>query len=543
MTEANVLTIPAGLKNSVSINGNQTAFCYVDGSEMNWSQAAAEIRTLSEKLQLYGIEKGDRVSIYSPNMPNWALAYLAITGMGAVAVPLLPDFSAEEVNNILEHSGAKLIFVSENLLSKLKDISAVNLQTVINISDFSTVRSDIAPESATAFIEYSVEENDLAAIIYTSGTTGKSKGVMLSHKNIVSNALAAGKVQPIVSTDRFLSVLPLSHTYENTLGLILPMLFGAAVYYMKQPPTPAVLLPALKTVRPTVMLTVPLIMEKIYRNKILPAFNKNGVLKFLYSIPFFRKKLNRAAGKKLYQTFGGCLKFFGIGGAKLNAAVEQFLIEAEFPYAIGYGLTETSPLLAGMAPGTYCHQSTGPAVDGISLQIVNPDPESGQGEIWAKGPNIMQGYYKEPELTAEVLTPDGWFKTGDVGVVDKNGFVFIKGRIKNVIIGSTGENIYPEDIESLINNFRHVVESVVVEQKGKLVALVHFNVEEIEERYQSMKEEVNDYAHKKVDELSRELQDYINSRVSKFSKIQAVVSHPVPFHKTATQKIKRFLYS
>jgi long-chain acyl-CoA synthetase len=343
--------------------------------------------------------------------------------------------------------------------------------------------------------------------------------------------------------DRFLSVLPLSHTYENTLGLILPMLSGCCVYYLRKPPTPPVLLPAMAEVKPTVMLTVPLIMEKVYFNKILPAFKEKLILRLLYKVPFFRKKLNAAAGKKLYKTFGGNLKFYGIGGAKLNRAVEQFLIEAKFPYAIGYGLTETSPLLAGANPSKSVFESTGPKIEGMELKINNPDLNTREGEIWAKGPCIMKGYYKEPEMTKAVLTDDGWFKTGDLGTLDKNGNLYIKGRLKNMILSSTGENIYPEEIESIINNFKFVVESLVVQQKGKLVAMVHINMEELEKKYLHLKEDMTEKFEEKKEELLAELKEYVNSQVNKFSQIQKIILQPMPFQKTATLKIKRFLYT
>jgi long-chain acyl-CoA synthetase len=394
--------------------------------------------------------------------------------------------------------------------------------------------------------EYTVLEDDLAVIIYTSGTTGKSKGVMLTHKNICSNAVASSGIQEIDSNDRFLSVLPLSHTYENTIGFILPVLCGASIAYIKKPPTPAVLLPALKTVRPTLMLTVPLIIEKIYRSKVLPTFTKSKLMRFLYSIPPLRKKFNQIAGKKLMQTFGGELKFFGIGGAKLDKTVEKFLREAKFPYAIGYGLTETSPLLAGVNALNTRLQSTGPPLKGITLKIHDAGKLTGEGEIWAKGPNVMKGYYKEPELTREVLTEDGWFKTGDLGILDDTNFLYIRGRSKNVIIGPGGENIFPEDIESVINNFKHVAESLVIQQKGKLVAMVHFNREEIESKYQHLKGELSefsDFVEEKYEELSKELREYVNARVSKFSKIQEVMLQKEEFVKTATKKIKRFLYT
>jgi long-chain acyl-CoA synthetase len=267
------------------------------------------------------------------------------------------------------------------------------------------------------------------------------------------------------------------------------------------------------------------------------------ILKLLYKVPFMRKKLNEAAGKKLSKTFGGELKFYGIGGAKLNKTVEKFLIEAKFPYAIGYGLTETSPLLAGANPQKSVIESTGPAMEGVELMIHNPDKITGEGEIWAKGPNVMQGYYKEPEMTKEVLTSDGWFKTGDLGTFDANNNLYIKGRLKNMIVGASGENIYPEEIESVINNFRYVAESLVIQQKGKLVALVHINMEELEKKYQHLKSEMTKQYEEKIDEILAELQEYVNSQVNKYSQINKVVLQPVPFQKTATQKIKRFLYT
>jgi len=339
-----------------------------------------------------------------------------------------------------------------------------------------------------------------------------------------------------------LSILPLSHTYENTVGFLLPLYRGAAVYYLDKLPTPPVLLPALKQVRPTLILSVPLIIDKIYRKKILPTFTKNKLLSALYSVPLIRRKLNVMAGKKLMQMFGGELKFFGIGGAKLDREVEQFLREAKFPYAIGYGLTETSPLLAGVNPLTARLESTGPAVKSVELKINEPDPRTGEGEIWARGPNVMKGYFKDKELTDEVLTKDGWFKTGDLGILDKDNYLYIKGRIKSLIVGLSGENIYPEEIESLINSYRFVSESLIVDRKGKLVALVHFNREELEEKAKNVKEEVSLYVEDRIDELREEVRAYVNSRVNKFSQIKIVIAHHEPFKKTATQKIKRFLY-
>jgi long-chain acyl-CoA synthetase len=541
------LTFPGMFAETLTKFGKHNAYAFVGEEPKSYETINKEIRALMAFEEKIGICPGDKVGILSLNMPNWGVAYFSLTFMGAVVVPILPDFSVIEVANILEHSGAKALFISNSLLSRIEGFKSKDLKTTILIENFSLINAQEGSvkfdPSAIPVKNYTVEEEDLASIIYTSGTTGRSKGVMLTHKNISFNALKGRVIQSIDENDRFLSVLPLSHTYENTLGLILPMLCGSCVYYLRKPPTPSVLLPALAEIRPTMMLTVPLIIEKIYFNKILPAFRDNLLLKLLYKIPFLRKKLNSAAGKKLLKTFGGNLKFYGIGGAKLNKTVERFLIEAKFPYAIGYGLTETAPLLAGSNALKAVFESTGPVLEGMELKINNPDVITGEGEIWAKGPCVMKGYYKEPEMTKEVLTPEGWFKTGDLGTLDRNNNLYIKGRLKNMIVGASGENIYPEEIESIINNFRFVVESLVVQQKGKLVALVHINMEELEKKYQVLKQDMTRQVEDKVDEILGELQEYVNSQVNKFSQIQKVVSHPAPFQKTATMKIKRFLYT
>ena len=541
------LTFPAMFNETLRKFGKHNAYAFVGEEPKSYETINKDIRALMAFEEKIGIYPGDKVAILSLNMPNWGVAYFSLTFMGAVVVPILPDFSGIEVANILEHSGAKALFISNSLLSRIEGFKSEDLKTIILIENFSVINAQEGSvkfePSAIPSKNYKVEEEDLASIIYTSGTTGRSKGVMLTHKNISFNALKGRVIQSIDENDRFLSVLPLSHTYENTLGLILPMLCGSCVYYLRKPPTPSVLIPALAEIRPTMMFTVPLIIEKIYFNKILPAFRDNLVLKLLYKIPFLRKKLNGAAGKKLLKTFGGKLKFYGIGGAKLNKTVERFLIEANFPYAIGYGLTETAPLLAGSNAQKAVFESTGPVLEGMEIKINNPDAITGEGEIWAKGPCVMKGYYKEPEMTKEVLTPEGWFKTGDLGTLDRNNNLYIKGRLKNMIVGASGENIYPEEIESIINNFRFVVESLVVQQKGKLVALVHINMEELEKKYQVLKQDMTRQVEYKVDEVLNELQKYVNSQVNKFSQIHKVVLQQVPFQKTATMKIKRFLYT
>lgn len=529
-------TIPFLLSESVKKNSNRPALTFVGEVPFTYHDIAGHICNSIGFLQSKGISKGDKVALWGTNSPQWAIAYLAITSMGAVVVPILPETIPGDVVNILNHSETKLIFLTQSLMVKLAEENMPASCMQISLEG----HFDEAPETQTTydFDVFDVQENDLAALIYTSGTTGRAKGVMLTHRNISHVGWHSNDIQPINNQDRFLSVLPLAHTYENSIGFLLAMFFGACVYYLRKAPTASVLMPALAEVKPTLMLTVPLIIEKVYRQKIIRTFTKNRMMRALYSIPPMRKLLNRIAGKKLYKSFGGHLKFFGIGGAKLNAAVEKFLREAKFPYAIGYGLTESSPLLAGANAQYTRYQSTGPAYTGISLKINNPNPDTGEGEIWGKGPNVMLGYYKEPELTAEVLTPDGWLKTGDLGKIDKDGYLYILGRLKNVIIGASGKNIYPEEIEALINNYPLVSESLVVERKGRLVALVQLNMEELEMQIAELKSGLET----RKQEILEEIRKYVNERVSQLSQIQSVIFQPTPFEKTATLKIKRYLY-
>ena len=545
MEELKKYTIPGMLRNSFNQYGMQQALVFAGEENRTYAQLELEITHLANQLTDFGIIKGDKVAILSTNMPNWGVAFFASLTLGSVTVPILPDFSSGEISNIILHSESKVIFVSENLATKIEQFKSNPSILILGIEKFekiSGMRLAIEHANSVKTSALPVEEDDLASIIYTSGTTGKSKGVMLTHKNIMWDAEHGGLIQHVTINDRFLSVLPLSHTYENTLGLILPVMKGASVHYLKKLPTAAVLIPALQTVKPTVILSVPLIIEKIYKKQIAPKFAKNQIIKILYKLKPFRLFMNRLAGKQLMKTFGGKLYFFGIGGAKLDGKVEQFLREAKFPYCIGYGLTETAPLIAGTSPDKTRLQTIGPAMPGGIVKIHQPNSHSGQGEIWTKGPNVMKGYFKEPELTKEVLTPDGWFKTGDLGYIDKRGYLAFKGRLKNLIVSASGENIYPEEIESVINNFSHVVESLVIERKGKLVALVLLNMEELEARYQAFLDQAELF-NGKLDELLAELQIYVNSQVNKFSQVQLVLVQPEPFERTPTQKIKRFLYS
>lgn len=551
------LTLPELLSNSCSKFKNNLALNFVQSGKRTYRDFYNEVMSIANYLIKSGIRKGDKVAILSANMPNWGITQFAVAQVGAIAVPVLPGFSTPEIQNILEHSEAKMIFVSKLLYKLIVDIKTDYLEQKVLMNTFARIpegypaeeieklANDIDLKNTDPLPAITVEEEDTASIIYTSGTTGFSKGVELTHRNLVWDARQCATIQPISTKDRFLSILPMAHTFENTLGLLLPVMFGAQIYYLDRVPTPKLLVPAMQKIRPTVMLSVPLIIEKIYKSQVLPKFTGTPFLKKMYAFAPTRKLLNRLAGKKLMQTFGGEIVFFGIGGSKLDPTVEQFLREAKFPYAVGYGLTETAPMSAGTAPNATFMQGVGPAMQGVEIKINEPD-KSGQGEVWIKGPNVMKGYYKKPELTREVFTEDGWFKTGDLGSFDKKGRLSIRGRIKTMILGASGENIYPEEIESIINNFRFVNESLVVESKGKLVAMVHFNMEELEKQYQKLKSQAGNYkaaVSDYIEEQKKELFEYVNSRVNNFSKLQLVKEQEEPFEKTPTHKIKRFLYN
>ncbi|MBN1447113.1 MAG: AMP-binding protein [Bacteroidetes bacterium] len=553
MPQQTPLTLNAILNESIRCYADRPALSFVSGIPMTYRELGEQVGQLRAALRTSGIRPGDRVAILSGNMPNWGTAYFAVTTMGAVAVPLLPDFHEREIESFINHAGCDALFVSARLLPRIEGISLPRLRTRILIDSFEEVPADTVnaePGRLPPFWRPSmgveptadIHEDDLASIIYTSGTTGRSKGVMLTHRNIVFNATKVQTIQPVTPADVFLSILPLSHTYENTLGLILPVMNGASVFYLEKPPTANVLLPALEAVRPTIMLSVPLVIEKVYKQRVLPEVTKNGLLRKVHGTGAGRRLLYRIAGKKLRKTFGGRLHFFGVGGAKLDPQVELFLREAKFPYAVGYGLTETAPLLAGANPQHIRYQSTGPAMEGVELRIANADSETGEGEIQARSLSVMRGYYNEPELTREAFTADGWFRTGDLGSFDEDGHLFIKGRLKNLIVTSSGENIYPEEIESVINTHRYVLESLVMEQKGRLVAMVHLNYEEIEAHFAHLKEEALQFVQQKVDDILRDLHTSVNQRVNRFSQVYAFVEQRSPFEKTATQKIKRYIY-
>ena len=555
-------TIPDLLARSAERHPERPSLSFYDGEPMPYRALKQRVDEIAAFLADRGIAPGDRVAILSENGPHWGIAFFAITTLGAAAVPVLADFPAAEIHHILRHSEAQAVFVSEKQYAKLEDAAFDHLRLRILIDDFSVIDPDTNKDRLRKLIAdggmelrkirtkalrlvgllpSKVREDDLASIIYTSGTTGHTKGVMLTHRNIVRDAVATTRIVDVGPEDRLLSLLPLAHVYECTLGLVTPVMQAASVAYLRKPPTAPVLLPALQAVKPTLLLSVPLIIEKMVRGKVWPEIRKKTAIRWASKVPSLRRAIHRQAGKKMRDAFGGSLKLFCIGGAALAPDVEDFLVEADFPFSIGYGLTETSPLVTGTDARRARRRSAGTPLEGVEVKIEAPDPATGEGEILVRGETVMKGYYKDPEKSAAVLFADGWFRTGDLGCVDAEGYLYIKGRVKNVILGPSGENIYPEIVESIINRIDPVLESLVYERQGQLAARVCLDGEKLDALIAERKyDETQGREH--IRRLLDDIKGQVNEKVAVFSRLSKVIEQTEPFEKTPTQKIKRFLY-
>ncbi len=553
-------TINCLLETSVEKFGARPALGMALEKPMTYSELFRSVNGMAAMLKRQGVLKGNKIAILGENSPNWGISCLAALRIGAIVVPILPDFPEADIHHILADSEAKILFTTQRQMEKVLGARDHKLLTVITLDDFKADADFLTVEPISNFFEKArnflrqipdkiglkstaVNEDDIASIIYTSGTSGHSKAVMLSHKNFIANVLTtANHLLEVFPEWTFLSILPLSHTYEFTLGFLFPLLSGSRIVYVGKTPTPSVLEKICAVEKPQIIPAVPLIMEKIYKKKVLAAFEKKFVLKVVAKIPGLKMRIYRQIAHKLVEFFGGELKTMAIGGAAINREAEMFLKKSGFPYLIGYGLTESAPLLAGGPWGdpTIAVGSTGKPIPGVEIKIDDADPRTGIGEILARGPNIMKGYYKNPQATREALDDEGWLHTGDLGYFDKLGNLYIRGRSKNMILMSNGENIYPEAIEDKINSCMHVVESLVMEDNGHLDAWVYLDYDLIDDetRNKSPQQKL-DY----IDDLLLRLKEAINPELSAFSQIAHFVEHKEPFQKTATSKIKRYLYT
>lgn len=521
---------------------------------LTYQQFHRRIICLSFFLQSEGIGRGDRVALLAENSHNWGVAYLAIVRLGAVGVPILPDLPEADVHHILTEMDCRLIFITQRQLEKIYDLKQ-KLLRIITLDDYFEENGVVCVEPYSRYLQRAeaqvpvpeppfpkVEPGDLASILYTSGTSGFSKAVLLTHFNLCANALAASNLLDIRPGSTFLSVLPISHTYEFTVGFLMPLLKGCRIVYAGKTPTPAVLQKICAEERPQAMLVVPLIMEKIYKKRVLPAIEQSKALRYICRFRLGRKFVYRKIGKKLLAFFGGNLEVMGIGGAALNPEVEEFLRDAGFPYLVGYGLTESAPLLSGGPQGdkTIALGSAGKPVPGVEIRIAQPDPATGIGEIQARGPNIMRGYWNDNEATKEALIEGGWLRTGDMGLLDRAGNLQIKGRSKSVIVLASGENIYPETIEHKLNASPLVVESLVIENNGMLEAWIYPDYEFIDTQTTGQSRQQR---HQYITTALERVRGEVNALLPMTSKLSRIIERREPFTKTATHKIKRYLYS
>jgi len=556
------LTITALLNKSFSSFADLPCLAFSGEESLKYKTVEKKKIWLSAKLLINNIQRGDKVAILGDNSPHWVIAYLAITGIGAVAVPILTGFPEADIRHILRNSESKAVFIADNYLSKIEELEESELKLIFSLEDFSEtylkkVKKKKLNKEIMQFIkeektEYDIRKltasfpkpspDDLAAIIYTSGTTGHSKGVMLTHHNIAADIVNAVKKFPITSDDRFLSILPLAHTFEATGGMLCPLTTGVSIFYMKGLPTPQKLLSAMQAVKPTGVLTVPLVVDKIYRKKILPNIQSKRITAFLYKISPFRKLLNKIAGRKLISSLGGHLRFFMFGGASLNPDVENFLRDAKISYSTGYGLTETSPILTINPFAKVRVGSCGQAIPGVDIKIHNPDPETNIGEIIVNGPNIMYGYYKNPKATEDIFLSDGWLKTGDLGYLDDDDYLFIKGRSKNVIVDSSGENIYPEIIEQQLLQNPYVQQVIVFKKEDRLIAKVYPDYDVLNEEFQFKNKNESESAAI-IKNVLENIRKEINETLPAYSAISRIEEHAEPFELTPTNKVKRYLYT
>lgn len=571
-------TIPEVLARAAVLFAGHPALGPVEGEPLTYAALHSRVQKQAEILTQLDVGHGDRVALFCENRPEWGPVYFSISSLGAVAVPILTEFHPSSVLHILRHSGAKLLIASERCFAKLEDLDRQHLTVIVLVEEGEDFRI-LPPESLSGRIKDAIRsglkdrerlqslakqltrekdpappgEDDLASLVYTSGTTGRAKGVMLTHRNLVSDAWMTRDLVDLGPGDRLLSILPLAHTIEFTLGFLLPMMCGAQVRYLQGVPSPQALLDALGKVKPTYMLSVPLVIEKIFKRRVQPKLVGNALSRTLYRTALGRKTLHKAAGKKLYQAFGGCLRGFCIGGAPLAAETEAFLRDAGFPYAMGYGLTEASPLVVGTGPDKVRQRSSGRPLAQVQVRIaVDHDGHAGDtptrkpggevvGEIQVKGPNVMRGYFQEPELTAEVFTPDGWLRTGDLGTLDNDGYLFIRGRLKNLILGPSGENIYPEEIEIVLNEQEYVLESLAFDLDGRVAARIFLDYDRLDEVFAWRGMSEFD-ARKHIEALLEDIRVKANARLSSFSRITKIIEQTEPFEKTPTHKIKRYLY-
>jgi len=529
-------------------NWDSLAFSDYEGSDFKYSEIATTIKSLHLFYQLSGLQRGDKIAVLGRNSANWGAVFLSAISAGIVIVPILPDFNESNTNHIINHSEAKLVIGAKSLLDKVDFEKAEQLFAVLVLEDFSLYKAkdeNIQYKLADAFQYYKEnklkKENfrfeewsreDTCIISYTSGTSGFTKGVMIPERSLVSNIVYAQDHMPLQPGHKIVSFLPMAHVYGLLFEFLFPVTLGCHITFLSRMPSPAIITKVFGDVKPHLVLSVPLVIEKIYKKRILPTIEK-PVMRILLKTPGIQNILLKKIKEKLTETFGGRFFEIVIGGAPLSADVEKFFHRINFRFTIGYGMTECGPLISYEAWNKTMPGSAGRLVDRMEVRIDSKDPYTMVGEIQVKGENVMTGYYKNEQATKEAFTEDGWLKTGDLGVIDKNNFIFIKGRSKNMILGPSGQNIYPEEIEAKICNLPYVAECVVTERQGKLIAKVYPDFEAME---------ADNISNEELPDVMDENRKKLNAEIPRFEQISLFELVSEEFEKTPKKNIKRFKY-
>lgn len=542
------------LGTGIKENWDLPAFSDYKGEPLTYGKVAEKIQWMHLLFKKCGIERGNKIALLGRNSTNWAIVYLATVTYGAVIVPILPDFHTDDFHHIVNHSDALLLFVSDSIWEKIDESKMTDLEGIFSLADLKLLYSKKKALSKTVdAAEQEFKEtlagtltgenfklpetsNDaLAGILYTSGTSGFSKGVMLPHNSLAANVRFARNSINLKRGNNILSFLPMAHTFGCTFDFLFPFCVGCHMTFLGQIPSPKILVQALETIKPHLILTVPLVIEKIYKKRLKPTLDK-AALKILTKVPGIKHVLLKKIRQKLITVFGGNFLEIVIGGAALNEEVEDFLKKIQFPFTVGYGMTECGPLISYSPASVHRKASVGKLMDTLEIRI---DPEvtgatDGSGEIQVQGENVMDGYYKNEEATRATFTDDGWLHTGDVGIIDDDGYIFIKGRHKSMLLGPSGQNIYPEEIEARLNNLPYVEESLVIEKEKKIVALVYPNMEACD---------AENLEADQLDQLMEINRQTLNAQLPPYSKVTKIELFPEEFEKTPTKKIKRFLYT
>ncbi len=540
------------LEKSIVDHWNSKALSDYKASSFTYGEVGARIAKLHRFFESCGIKQSDKIALIGKNSTQWGITYLATITYGATIVPVLPDFHPDNMQNIIEHSDSKILLIDQGIFQKLNIQENTNLIGILNLDDYTPLGDLNTPEfsqectnlvknlsvetkkeESIPIIKFpQVDDNSIAVISYTSGTTGFSKGVMLTLDSLMANVHFAWNNMPLQAADKLLSILPLAHAYGCAFEFLWPFTIGVDITFMGKTVSQPVLIQAFQELKPRLILMVPLILEKIYKKQLLPLLSKTS-MKILLTLPLINSLIYNKIKAKLSDVFGGNFREVVIGGAALNKEVERFLRKIGFNYSVGYGMTECGPLISYSNWDKTALGSCGKLVDSLEITIDSPDKENIPGEIMLKGTNVMKGYYKNPTETGKVIDEQGWLHTGDLGVVDANGFIHIRGRSKCMILGPSGENIYPEEIESKLSTFPYVLEDVVISDKNKLVALVFPDFEK------AQKEGVGET---ELADIMENNKNEINKSLPKYSQISRIQIQKEEFEKTPKQSIKRFLY-